>query len=97
MTEEQTDAKSDHNALSKNDNSSLSSSTQIITIYMMMQVWSMSETFQFIAMRAKEHPQIIRRSQMSKQAFFSSRTTGEKRTEYSYALTPRTSLPIISA
>ncbi|WFN34356.1 hypothetical protein L1S32_11005 [Methanogenium sp. S4BF] len=57
----------------------------------------MSQTFQFIATRAKDHPQIIRRSQMSKQAFFSSRTTGEKRTEYSYESTPRPIYPIISA
>ena len=62
----------------------------------MMQVWSMSQTFQFIATRAKEHPQIIRKSQMSKQAFVSSKTTGEKITEYSSELTPRTSLTIIS-
>lgn len=57
----------------------------------------MSETFQFIAARAKEYPQITRRSQMSKQTFLSSRITGEKRAAYSYVLTPRTSLPIIFA
>ncbi|MDE4908647.1 hypothetical protein L0665_08515 [Methanogenium marinum] len=55
----------------------------------------MSQTFQFIATRAKDHPQIIRKSQMSKQAFFSSRTTGENRTEYSSTLTPRKSHTII--
>lgn len=57
----------------------------------------MSETFQFIVARAKEYPQITRRSQMSKQVFIYTRTTGEKKGSYTYALTPRTSHPIIFA
>ncbi|WP_165074326.1 hypothetical protein [Methanogenium sp. MK-MG] len=52
----------------------------------------MSQTFQFIAARAKEHPQIIRKNQMSKQAFISSRTNGEERREYIHTSTPRTFL-----
>jgi hypothetical protein len=57
----------------------------------------MSQTFEFIATRAKEYPQIIRRSQMSKEAFFSSRTTGGKETEGSFESTPQAPSPIISA
>jgi len=57
----------------------------------------MSETFQFIVARAKEYPQITRRSQMSKQVFIYERTNGEKETTYTYTLTPRTSHPIIFA
>jgi hypothetical protein len=57
----------------------------------------MSQTFEFIATRAKEYPQIIRRSQMSKEAFFSSRKTGGKETEGSFESTPQAPSPIISA
>ncbi|MFA5394468.1 MAG: hypothetical protein WC346_00430 [Methanogenium sp.] len=57
----------------------------------------MSQTFQFIVARAKEHPQIIRRSQMSKQAFFSSRATSEKEMACSNEAISQPPHPIISA
>jgi cell envelope opacity-associated protein A len=57
----------------------------------------MSETFQFIIARAKEYPQVTRRSQMSKQVSIYTKTTGDKKATYTYALTPRTSAPIILA
>ncbi|WP_062399113.1 hypothetical protein [Methanogenium cariaci] len=68
------------------------------TLYILIRFWSMSQTFQFIAARAKEYPpQVIRRNQMSKQAFLSGRTNNEEGGECIHRSNPRTHLPIISA